>query len=65
MRLRLLALFALALLTLAVVGEAFAYGLGLLTRDLAFALLGLGVALTCLPLIAALKQERRLERGPS
>ena len=63
MALRRLTLFALALLTVAIVAEALAFTTGLLTRELAMALLGLGVALTCLPLIATLQQERRLERN--
>jgi hypothetical protein len=64
MALRRLTLLALAVLTVAILLEAVAYAAGLLTREMAMALLGIGCALTCLPLIAALQQDRRLERGP-
>lgn len=62
MALRRLTLLALALLTVAVVIEAVAFAAGLLTHESAMALLGLGVAVACLPLIATLQNERRLER---
>lgn len=63
MALRRMTFLALTLLTVAVLAEGIAFSAGLLTKDLAMALLGVGCVLTCLPLIAALQQERRLERN--
>lgn len=55
---------SLVLFTFFVLLEMYMYSAGLISQSTAMSLLGVGCALVCLPLLAALQRERReAQRG--